>query len=360
MVAFLNNDLLIFEFEDVEEANCALKMGHQTFQGGRPNLERWNPDSGCVKRKNQLNRVWVRIVGLPLHLWTCDILRMIGDECGGYLATDEETIRWTEVLSWARILVKAEGRERPSTVNILSGSRSYELQIWWELSPWVVGVFPSKGADIGVQNQEEDEWRLRVFQGACSGRQKGIDDDVKSLSAVGNRNSALGLVDHTKGEGITATQVPRMSGDLIRKGHRSKGSGTTGGRIRLVSGLEDVSDGPSPSAQQIKPKVRCLLNGSGPKAHVSGSERLEEDGSSFKFISRASVGLHYNRRGEEERVLALSNTGDDFADLRYDQSQLLPSTSSPSVSDRLFPLGEFFGQEGGCEKYGVGDVGKRL
>ena len=53
--------------------------------------------------------------------------------CGGYLATDEETIRRIEVLLWARILVKAEGRERPSTVNILSGSRSYELQIWWEL-----------------------------------------------------------------------------------------------------------------------------------------------------------------------------------------------------------------------------------
>ena len=40
----------------------------------------------------------------------------------------------------------------------------------------------------------------------------------------------------------------------------------------------------------------------------------------------------------------LSQTQADFADLRYDQSQLLPSTSSPSVSDRLFPLREFFGQ----------------
>ena len=282
---------------------------------------------------------------------------MIGDGCGGYLATDEETICRTEVLSWARILVKAEGRERPSTVNILSGSRSYELQICWELQPWVAGVFPSKGADIGVQNQEKDEWRLRAVQGACSGRQKGIDDDVKRLSGVGNGNSALGLVDHTKGEGRIAAQVPRMGSDLIRKGHRSKGSGTTGGRICLCYGLEDVSNGPSPSAQKIKPKVRCLLNGSGPKAHVLGSERLEEDGSSFKSISRVLVGLHYNRREEEKRVLVLSNTGDDFGNLRYDQSQLLPSTSSPSISDRLFPLGEFFGQEGGCKKYGGGDCG---
>ena len=170
MVAFLNNDLLIFEFEDAEEANYALEEGRRTFRGGRLNLERWNPDSGCVKMKNQLNKVWVRIVWLPLHLWTCDDLRMIGDGCGGYLATDEETIRQTEMLLWARILVKAEGRERPSTVNILSGSRSYELHIWWELPPWVAGVFPSKGADTGMQNQEGDEWSLHAVQGLCSGR----------------------------------------------------------------------------------------------------------------------------------------------------------------------------------------------
>ena len=28
MVAFLNNDFLIFEFEDAEEANCVLEGGH--------------------------------------------------------------------------------------------------------------------------------------------------------------------------------------------------------------------------------------------------------------------------------------------------------------------------------------------
>ena len=92
---------------------------------------------------------------------------MIRDKCGGYLATDEETIRRTEVLLWARILVKAGGKERPNTVNILLGSRSYELQIWWELLPWVVGVFPAKGADNSMQNREEDVWRS---QGACSRR----------------------------------------------------------------------------------------------------------------------------------------------------------------------------------------------
>ena len=40
MVAFLNNDLLIFEFEDAAEANYELEGGCRTFRGGRLDLER--------------------------------------------------------------------------------------------------------------------------------------------------------------------------------------------------------------------------------------------------------------------------------------------------------------------------------
>ena len=71
------------------------------------------------------------------------------------------------------------------------------------------------------------------------------------------------------------------------------------------------------------------------------------------------MGLPYNRRGGKERVLVLSNTGHEFVDLRYDQSQFLPSTSSPFVSDRLSFLVRRVGaksMEGGI----VGGVGKHL
>ena len=213
-------------------------------------MERWNPDSGCVKRKNQLGRVWVRIVvGLPLHLWTCDVLRMIGDECGGYLAIDEEKMHRTEVLLWARILVKAEGKERPNTVNILSGSRSYELQIWWELPPWVVGVFPAKGEDCSKQNREEDVWGSRVGQGACS-RKKHAASSLVELTKTTAREAL----------GREVATVLRMGHDLSGKGSRSLGLGPTGGRIRLVSGLEEESDGLSPSGCQLKHKIRGKLN----------------------------------------------------------------------------------------------------
>ena len=109
------------------------------------------------------------MLGLPLHLWTRETLKQIGDGCGGFLKVDEETGLGSEI-SWVRILVRIRETVKPSTVNILAGSRSYELQIWWELPPWVAEVYPSKmEAEGGLQKRrEEDEHRRRVAKGASS------------------------------------------------------------------------------------------------------------------------------------------------------------------------------------------------
>ena len=81
-----------------------------------------------------MQEAWIRVVGLPLHLWTPEILRKLGDACGGFVAIDKVTEMKKEV-KWARMLIKSEGKSRPSTINILEGPRSYELQIWWEIPP---------------------------------------------------------------------------------------------------------------------------------------------------------------------------------------------------------------------------------
>ena len=109
------------------------------------------------------------MVGLALHLWTRETLKQIGDECRGFLKVDKETGLRTET-SWARILVRLKEMARPSTVNILAGLRSFKLQIWWELPPWVAGVYPSKmEASPGMQKLwEEDEYNWLVAKGASS------------------------------------------------------------------------------------------------------------------------------------------------------------------------------------------------
>lgn len=76
---------------------------------------------------------------------------------------DKETDLRME-LRWARLKVRMERKEKPSTVNILVGARSYELQMWWEAPPWVVGVFPLSKEVLGevsefmqVETEEEGE-----------------------------------------------------------------------------------------------------------------------------------------------------------------------------------------------------------
>ena len=163
-----------------KEANFVLEGGWRTFKGGVLNIDRWNPNSGCVKRKNQVNVAWVKVVGLPLQLWTHDILRMIEDGCGGFLAIDKETTLKTKML-WARILGKLKGKESLSIVNILADARSYKLQLWREMPPWVAKVYPSKRVvDFEVQNKEEDECTKRIAQGVCNGRKFRFDEDLTS------------------------------------------------------------------------------------------------------------------------------------------------------------------------------------
>ncbi|RVW73524.1 hypothetical protein CK203_060047 [Vitis vinifera] len=78
-VAVLGRGLFLFEFETPSEIERVL-------------------DSFA-------NEAWVRVVGLPLHLWSHEVFKRIDDGCGGFVAVDEDTDSLTE-LQWAQILVK--------------------------------------------------------------------------------------------------------------------------------------------------------------------------------------------------------------------------------------------------------------
>ena len=103
------------------------------------------------------------MVGLPLHLWTREILKKVGDNCGGFVALDEGTTSKTD-LHWARILVKMNSNVKPASVNLLAGARSYELQIWWEIRPTVAEVFPRSSRTFGglADPGEEDDQVARA------------------------------------------------------------------------------------------------------------------------------------------------------------------------------------------------------
>ena len=86
-----------------------------------------DPVNRMYGKEGQETEIWIRVVGLPLHLWIGEILKKVGDSCGGFVALDEETT-YKKDLQWARIQVKKKNStEKPSLVNLLAGARSYEL-----------------------------------------------------------------------------------------------------------------------------------------------------------------------------------------------------------------------------------------
>lgn len=125
---------VLLEFEFVGEAKRVLTSGNRSVGGFQLGLERWNPRSDCLEEGEKRNEAWVKILGLPISLWVLSILRRVGEECGGFLAIDPQTEKMEE-LQWAHILVKTNGEDLPSTLDIGVEEACCSLSLWWEIRP---------------------------------------------------------------------------------------------------------------------------------------------------------------------------------------------------------------------------------
>ena len=106
----LGRGLMLFEFQLLSQAERVLAKGKRRVKDNVLFLEKWYPKVGCFCNGANANKDWVRVVGLPLHLWNCEVFKLIGDGCGGFFAVDENTNSMAE-LQWARSLVKLVGRD---------------------------------------------------------------------------------------------------------------------------------------------------------------------------------------------------------------------------------------------------------
>ena len=116
-LAKMERGKVLMEFELLIEAEQAIKLGSISVEGIFLRLEKWRPEMGCLREGEDKSEAWVRVVGLPVSLWEQDILRRIGEECGGFLAVDSQTEKMEE-LQWARLLVKRNGEELPNVVEV--------------------------------------------------------------------------------------------------------------------------------------------------------------------------------------------------------------------------------------------------
>ena len=144
-IAVMGGGLLLFEFELMSEAERVLARGKRKVLGSVLMMERWHPEVGCFSNGVFAREVWVRVVGLPLHLWNREVFKLIGDGCGGFIAVDNKTESMAE-LQWARLLVKSVGRDTPSSVQIVDEMGCFSVQLWWESPPWFSQVVPAGSA----------------------------------------------------------------------------------------------------------------------------------------------------------------------------------------------------------------------
>ncbi|RVW30916.1 hypothetical protein CK203_097317 [Vitis vinifera] len=133
-LAKLEKERALLDFEDLEEARRVVSSGNRAMEGIQVGLEYWSPRSGCWAEEEERKEIWVRIVGLPVSLWSPEILKRVGDTCGGFITVDEQTKTMGE-LQWARILVRVRGETRPSILEVEAEEEVYVVSLWWECRP---------------------------------------------------------------------------------------------------------------------------------------------------------------------------------------------------------------------------------
>ena len=48
-----------------------------------------------MKERASAKEIWVRVIGLPMHLWGKDFLKRVGDSYGGFVVVDVDTVERT-------------------------------------------------------------------------------------------------------------------------------------------------------------------------------------------------------------------------------------------------------------------------
>ncbi|KAI8534897.1 hypothetical protein RHMOL_Rhmol10G0132300 [Rhododendron molle] len=168
----------LFTLPSVEEAQRVMRS-RWSFTKRRIHLEWRSPVGCCVKKGEAPSVVWVRILGLPQHLWDSEAFSGIGDFCGGFVRVDDNTRR-RDNLRWARIAIRAAPAMIPTKVKVAKGGWVFDLSLWVEKGPLVgfqpalnVGKGGGRVVTFGSDGRELVVHSLEKTRGGVSRRARG-------------------------------------------------------------------------------------------------------------------------------------------------------------------------------------------
>ncbi|KAH0712590.1 hypothetical protein KY289_008549 [Solanum tuberosum] len=154
----LNGIQFLFEFQSRRDAENVL-AGRWMRNNQCMELEWWSPTTGAFPMQKKFDWFWIRILGLPLQLWSDEVMKDIGDQCGGWLETEEET-QLRNHLRWARIRVRGPMEDIPTTVEVDDGESTFTLPVWCEA--------PARFRPSSDKVLEHREARKQLFRGESS------------------------------------------------------------------------------------------------------------------------------------------------------------------------------------------------
>ena len=252
-IVVLGRGFLLFEFELLSEAERVLARGKRRVKDNVLFLEKWHPEVGCFCNGANANEAWVRVVGLPLHLWSREVFKSIGDGCGGFIAVDKNADSMAE-LQWARMLVKVVSRDLPTSVQIVVGLGCFSVQLWWETPPWFSQVV-SEGSLLGKGVTVDEEEARGGSRAACRGRVLEKEGQYKKQTGV-QVVSSCGSSSKSD-TGFSSDSTKRRPGPEAIDGEDSLGNKGQGvGEVVKVGGhgfgLEDLKVGPALREPQIR------------------------------------------------------------------------------------------------------------
>ena len=158
---------------------------------------------GCSSQGNSEEKAWVRVVGLPVHLWSRKIMEKIRDACDDFLAVDKDTDTLVE-LGWVRILVKLEKSEPPNTVEVLVGGTWFQMQLWWELSPSRMTVSSPKHRRNPSSRRDDDG-------GTRAGERVSLGGSETAGGDVGDKHPVLSFQTQRRSPGQSSGQSTGQS-----------------------------------------------------------------------------------------------------------------------------------------------------
>ena len=157
------------------------------------------------------------------------MLRRVGDECDGFIDIDSK-MKKLEELQWARILVRADGGDKPSTLEIGIEEEVFTLALWWELKPSVKKL----RVDSRRWGEVKDDSISR--SGSCVEVESAIEKTEAQLSSeegTGRQKRDMGCEGTAYRAQESASMGHRVCGpkllDLKLKGVMEEGAGLEAG-----------------------------------------------------------------------------------------------------------------------------------